>query len=530
MGHSPINSNYLDQLLSIYPKVQDAKCLSLGFKSGFSLNFNGPRKRLEFRNMISAFQYTSQVQEKIDKEVQLGRILGPFSDPPMFNLRCNPIGLVPKKQGGWRMITNLSYPTGNSVNDFIDPNICSVNYATFDDAISLIAKKGEGALLAKMDISNAFRLLPVCPQDFCLLGLKHADLYYIDKCLPMGCSLSCSLFEKFSTFLHWELSRRSELESIIHYLDDFLFVGSDNSLECKDLMTHFEVLCLELGIPLALEKTEGPVTCLSFLGLGIDTISMTIFVPGDKVTELLGKIHVILESKKVTLREMQSLAGSLAFVVKALPAGRAFCSRIYGSFVGVRKPHHFVRITKGIKLDLLMWVQFLSEFNGRTQFPNLVWQEDEALHFYSDSSGSQGCGVVFGKHWCCVQWPHSWPEEIYRDITLLELIPIVLGVIIWAEKLKDKKLLLHIDNLSLVHIINRKSSTTNRIMTLVRMLVLQTLRFNIQIRAQHIQGVKNEIADAISRFQWSRFRQLAPWADPHPSLVPIQFWKLLLEL
>ena len=74
-----------------------------------------------------------------------------------------------------------------------------------------------------------------------------------------------------------------------YYLDDLLFVGSPNSLECKDLIGHFVVLCLELGIPLALEKTEGPVTCLSFLGLGIDTISMTFFVLGDKVRELLGK-------------------------------------------------------------------------------------------------------------------------------------------------------------------------------------------------------------------------------------------------
>ena len=60
------------------------------------------------------------------------------------------------------MITYLSYPTGNSVNDFIDPNLCSVNYATVDDEISLIAEKGEGALWAKMDISNAFRLSPIC--------------------------------------------------------------------------------------------------------------------------------------------------------------------------------------------------------------------------------------------------------------------------------------------------------------------------------------------------------------------------------
>ncbi|XP_062597918.1 uncharacterized protein LOC134259342 [Saccostrea cucullata] len=366
-----------------------------------------------------------------------------------------------------------------------------------------------------MDISCAFRLLPVCPQDFCLLGFQHSGAYYIDKCLPMGCSLSCSLFEKFSTFLHWELAQRSKLKSIIHYLDDFLF---------------FEELCLDLGIPLAFEKTEGPSTRLSFLGLGIDTISGTIFVPDDKVRELLAKINGILNSKKVTLKEMQSLAGALAFVVKALPAGRAFCSRLYGSMAGVKKSFHFIRITAEIKLDLLMWVQFLTDFNGRTQFPSLVWQEDDSLHFYSDSSSSHGCGVVFGKHWCSLHWPHGWPEECYRDITFLELVPIVLGVMIWAESLRNKKLLLHIDNLSLVYIINNKSSKNKRIMILVRMLVLQTLKFNVQIKAQHIPGVKNEIADAISRFQWTRFRQLAPWADPFPSMVPIQFWRAIQEL
>ena len=67
-------------------------------------------------------------------------------------------------------------------------------------------------------------------------------------------------------------------------------------------------------------------------------------------------------------------------------------------------------------------------------------------------------------------------------------------------------------------------------MALFRILVLQSLRFNTQIRPQHNQGVKNEIADAISRFQLSRFRQFVPWADPHLCMVSIQFWKLLLEL
>lgn len=113
------------------------------------------------------------------------------------------------------MITNLSYPSGNSVNDFIDPDICSINYSTFNDVISLISTKDQGALLVKIDITHAFRLLLVCPQGFCLLRFRHAGMYYMDKCLPIGCSLSCSLFEKFSTLLHRILSRRSQLHSFV---------------------------------------------------------------------------------------------------------------------------------------------------------------------------------------------------------------------------------------------------------------------------------------------------------------------------
>jgi hypothetical protein len=44
-------------------------------------------------------------------------------------------------------------------------------------------------------------LLKVYPGDFDLLEIKVLDKYYIDKYMPMGCSISCSSFEKYSTFL-----------------------------------------------------------------------------------------------------------------------------------------------------------------------------------------------------------------------------------------------------------------------------------------------------------------------------------------
>lgn len=62
----------------------------------------------------------------------------------------------------------------------------------------MIALAGEGAFLAKTDIKSAFRLLPVSPGDFDRLGLRFQGIFYVDKMLPFGSSISCALFDKFA--------------------------------------------------------------------------------------------------------------------------------------------------------------------------------------------------------------------------------------------------------------------------------------------------------------------------------------------
>ena len=76
--------------------------------------------------------------EKVENEISLGRIAGPIKFRPISNLRCSLIGLAPKKTSGWRLITHLSYPPGNSVNDFIDEKLATVQYSKFDNIISII--------------------------------------------------------------------------------------------------------------------------------------------------------------------------------------------------------------------------------------------------------------------------------------------------------------------------------------------------------------------------------------------------------
>ena len=79
---------------------------------------------------------------------------------------ASPLGVVPKKNPGeFRLIHHLSYPKGYSVNDGISSEYTSVSYATISDAIKQIKLAGPGCFLSKTDIKNAFRIIPIGPQD-----------------------------------------------------------------------------------------------------------------------------------------------------------------------------------------------------------------------------------------------------------------------------------------------------------------------------------------------------------------------------
>ena len=215
------------------------------------------------------------------------------------------------------------------MNDFIDPSLTSVNYSNFDSVVNIIQNLGRGSLFGKMDIKSAFRLLPCHPGDFDLLCFKFQDHYYVDKRMPMGCSISCSTFENFSTFLQFELKRRTTSQNIDHYLDDFFFAGSPSSNSCQYLMDLFTELCNEVGVPIADDKTEGHTTCLTYLGYQLDTEKLHIQIPSDKVEKLLQQIFNTLQIKKGPFKGIAVPDWLLSFLCQ----GYAICKGIYKAII-----------------------------------------------------------------------------------------------------------------------------------------------------------------------------------------------------
>ena len=479
---------------------------------------DGPKSGRVANNHGSAKEHPTVVEQKLMKEVGLGRVAGPFCKQPLQDLVISPIGLVEKSTPGeFRLIFDLSYPSGQSVNDGIPPQLSSVVYTPFDAVTDMVQKLGSGAHLIKVDIQSAFRLLPLHPQDFNLTGMQHKGLYFVDKALPFGCSISCALFEKFSTFLEWCAKLVSGSNNIIHYLDDFC--GCSRTWEeASQLLSAILGLFNSFGVPVAQEKVEGPVTCIKFLGLEVDTIAMEVRLPADKVSDLLNCIITVQGREKITLRELQSLIGKLNFACRAVVPGRAFSRRLVDATCGVRKPHHRIRVTGNMREDLLVWQEFLENFNGRSIMLG-KWIDCDQLELYTDAAASIGFGAYFQGKWALGTWPDHWNTQ-GPDITFKELFPIVLALQLWAEQFSNKRVLFFCDNQAVVQIINRQSTRSPPSMRLIRLLVLTCLQNNIACKAKHIPGCTNNIADALSRGQLTRFRALAPGAESEPTQIP----------
>lgn len=179
--------------------------------------------------------------------------------------------------------------------------------------------------------------------------------------------------------------------------------------------------------------------------------------------------------------------------------------------------HQRKKLTRACKDDLLVWKQFLSQFNGKCFFLDDKWISSDKLLLFTDASGLYGYGAVFENSYFYGSWNEDWRTY---NITLKELYPIVLSVEIWGHRMANRAVCFNCDNESVVFILNKQTSKDKGVMFLIRKLVFLSLKFNILFRAVHIPGKKNIFSDALSRFQIDKFHYLKPEADSEPVIIP----------
>ena len=469
---TPLNVAAWRSALSSHPDPALARYICQGLEQGFRVGFQrGSPLKSAARNLVSASLHPEAVNEFIVKELSLGRLLGPFQeDTELPQLHINRIGVVPKghNAGKWRIITDLSFPHGQSVNDGIDPSFCSLCYTTVDEVAARVAHLGRGTLLAKIDIESAYRLLPVHPHDRPLQAIKWNDQIYVDAVLPFGLRSAAKIFNAVADALDWHL-KTAGVEFIDHYLDDYIILGSPDSPQCQVSLDIVERECRGLNIPLATHKREGPSTLITFLGILIDTVAGQLRLPPEK----LGRLRMLLQEwgdrKSCTRKELESLVGHLNHACKVVRSGRSFLRRMLDLLHSVHLPPRStaqIRLSKGFRSDLAWWQEFIIQWNGVSfLFPPSHLPQVEMT---SDASGSWGCGAWYGNSWLQLRWDS---QSQALSITEKELIPIILACNTWGKAWQGLQVLCYCDNQVVVAGLRSRTSRDRGLMHLLRCLV-----------------------------------------------------------
>ena len=257
-----------------------------GITRGIDVDFQGDRSAERFGpNLRVEEADVAKVSAIIAADVAAGKKAGPFDSPPLPNFVVSPIGAVPKKEvGRIRVIPHLSYPFGgDSVNASVRDE--TMTLGSVAEAAGHILAFGRGCWLVKLDVEAAYKQVPVRPQDWHLLGFKWEGKYYYERVLPFGLKSSCRLWELYAAALHFFFSRHCKVPAVVHYIDDFLLVFQSEQ-QAREGLAKVLMWCRYLGVPMAADKLAGPATCLTFLGIELDTVELRARLPAAKLLEL----------------------------------------------------------------------------------------------------------------------------------------------------------------------------------------------------------------------------------------------------
>ena len=126
----------------------------------------------------------------------------------------------------------MSAPQGSStssINSLIPHDQFSLQYIIISDAINSIKLAGRGSWLAKADISDAFKVMPIHPSLRHLFGICWEGKFYFATQLTFGCRSSPKIFDTLSEALCWILLNVYHVPFLLHLLDDFLVISPPSS-------------------------------------------------------------------------------------------------------------------------------------------------------------------------------------------------------------------------------------------------------------------------------------------------------------
>jgi hypothetical protein len=487
-----------------------------GIRHGVNIGYKGPKHYRVSVNWPSVKKYKHAVLESLHTDLSHGRMLGPFTQPPYEHFVGSPMGVFQKKRSQkFRVINDLSWPPGESINDFICRSDYSLQYVTIDDIVSSVSKCKKGAFLSKTDLADAFKQILVRKEDWGLLGCTLHDevsgklLYFVSCTLAFGLRSSPCLFNKYADALEY-IMRQNKVSNVAHYLDDYVTWHDDRAI-CQTNLDIMLQTCNSLGFTVQSSKIVPPSTRIEILGIVIDTKLQQLQISTGRLAEIISELKLWQGKVNTTKRKLLSIVGKLVFVSKVVRCGRTFTRRLIDLSKKAKHLHHRLRLNKAARLDIQWWLDYLPLWNGVSYFPDASWTSNTVVNFWTDASDI-GLGATYSTSWFYINYSKDywWTSH---TIAWRELYAVLVAAATWRNQLRGKRLLFHCDNACVVSILNSGTSKEPRMMELIRELFFISAYHGFEWHAVYLSSRENCYADALSRGDIHKFFAIAPEMD-----------------
>jgi hypothetical protein len=383
------------------------------------------------------------------------------------------------------------------------------HYANVDDGV---AAASANCWFGKLDLSNCYLSFPLHPDTYKYFYFRFEGYLYRFVCMPFGLAPAPRICTQLLSVPSFVLAQSGCPH--IRYLDDFLFIASTKQ-ELADILNRAQAIFASFGLVVNQEKTEGPLQQIEFLGILIDSINRVTACTEHRIEELCTLLKQAIQPNRIYRRdELQTFAGKLSFAAQVLPGARPFMRSMFDAIHKCKHHYDLVRRHPSFTADAQFWLDHIRQWNGRQRWRQarsapIIITTDASLNGFGfhltetprhiDAStwpvqlqiGSGYCGSYHESHYLL--------HASHTQIGWCEMLAVLAAVQTYANVLRDQCVLLRIDNSGDVAILNRQSTRSLTIAELLRRVYALSLEFNFSIRAEHIPGVDNVLADFLSR-------------------------------
>lgn len=422
------------------------------------------------------------------------------------NFRTAPLGLTPKPGSDeFRMIEDLSFPRTDlataSVNAGIRPNEFPTEWGTFAETAEMILSLPDGCLAATFDISAAYRITPVRPDQQNALCIYWRGKVYVDRALPFGLSSSAGVFGAIADMLV-AISNASGFGPIKKWVDDFFVIRLPDQTWTESDFTN---LTASMGVPWKAKKQRNLAPVQRYIGFDWDLRKRSVALPKDKlkaVRALVAEWRTV--GAKFSARDAARLHGKLVHISTIFPLIRPFlpsATHFARNFQSARASLH---PTPALQADL-SWVDYLLH-----RLPNevpLARASPLDMGWWGDASTSFGIGIVVDEFWAVWKWAPGFkvgPKQSH-NIGWAEAVAVELGLrtasavgLLAVRDVHASNILVRSDNEGVVTVVNKgrsRSRTTNEVLKHLYSLCADS---RISLTAEYVPSRFN-VTDALSR-------------------------------